>query len=298
MMKGMEPFPFENLGHLPSPKDNRDFTIDKVNKVIGYAAAPIPVPYFTDLSKIPVLMQSHQPACVSHVTSAGMMFQDNGAYSFDYSPRFLHALCKKEDGVPDQDGTYYRQAFKEAQTYGVADNAQFPNDVALPLADYKDASLIPKSAYDVAKDRKIKSYVMLTDLSFAAIKQAIYQNKLVLLGVKLGQEWWTATNGITSWLPADILPLRPPASIVSGHAVLAYGYDEKYIYIRNSWSTDWGQNGTGYFGIEYNPFIQEAWTFMDLAPEVVANLKTQLSLAQRILQLLSDWIKGRNTPTK
>src|SRR5258708_659603 len=111
----MEVHAFENLGHLPSPKDKRDFTDKKVKRVLGAAPQPRPDAYTTPLVTVPVLMQKYHPSCVAHATAAGMMFEDNGAYSYDYSPRFLYALSKRDDGIPDQDGTYYRQAFKEAK---------------------------------------------------------------------------------------------------------------------------------------------------------------------------------------
>jgi len=296
MIKRMQAF--TNLGHIPSPRDKRDFTLEKVNKIVG-AAAAIPASYSTDLSIVPVLMQAQEPSCVGHATAAGMMYTDSGAYSYDYSPRFLYALCKRDDGVAG-DGTYYRQALKEAKQYGVSDNAQFPNVVTLDIPTYSNAALIPQAAFDVAKNRLVKSYVSVTDLSIAGLKQAIYQNKVVLLGVNVGNEWWTAANGTTSWAAADILPLRPPASVVSGHAILAYGYDENYIYFRNSWSAEWGQNGNGYFGANYIPFVREAWTFMDLAPEVVAQLKQKISILTQIVALYTkilSLIKGRNSNT-
>jgi uncharacterized protein YvpB len=290
---------FSNLGYIPSPKDKRDFTLEKVNGILG-AAAPIPVSYSTDLSAVPVLMQGQEPSCVGHATAEGMMYTDQGAYSYDYSPRFLYALCKRDDGVPNVEGTYYRQALKEAQQYGVCDNVQFPNDVTLPVPTYSNAALIPPEAFTVAKDRLVKSYVAVTDLSFNGLKQAIYQNKVVLLGIEIGNTFWTAQNGNTSWNAADILPLRPPQPVASGHAILAYGYDENFIYFRNSWSTEWGNNGNGFFGADYIPFVQEAWTFMDLAPEVVAQLKQKINILTLLVSLytkLLSLIKGRNTTT-
>jgi hypothetical protein len=289
---------FTNLGHLPSPKDKRDFTLKKVNNLLG--APVVPTAYSTDLSTVPVLMQAQEPSCVGHATAAGMMYTDQGAYSYDYSPRFLYALCKRDDGIPNVEGTYYRQALKEAQQYGVSDNAQFPNDVMLDVPTYSNASLIPQTAFDVAKNRLVKSYVSVTDLSMDGLKQAIYQNKVVLLGVKVGSEWWTAKSGVSTWNAADIFPLRPPQTVISGHAIVAYGYDANYIYLRNSWSTTWGQNGNGYFGADYIPFVQEAWTFMDLAPEVVQQLKNKISILTQLVALftkLLSLIKGRNNNT-
>ena len=288
---------FSTLGYVPSPEDKRDFTLERVNNILG--APVVPVAYSTDLSAVPVLMQAQEPSCIGHATAAGMMYTDQGAYSYDYSPRFLYALCKRDDGIPNVEGTYYRQALKEAQQYGVSDNAQFPNDVTLDVPTYSNAALIPPEAFTVAKSRLVKSYVAVTDLSFNGLKAAIAQNKVVLLGVKVGSEWWTAKSGVTSWNAADLFPLRTPQIVISGHAIVAYGYDENYIYFRNSWSTEWGQNGNGYFGADYIPFVQEAWTFMDLAPEVVQQLKNKISILSELVAIftkLLSLIKGRTTP--
>lgn len=286
---------FGNTGLKKSPSDLRDFKLSKVNRLIGAVGAP-PEVYSTDISKVPVLYQAKEPSCIGHATASGMMYYDEGRYSWDYSPRFLYALAKKDDGNPTSPGTNYRQCLIEGKNYGVCDNAQFSNDTSLPVNTYSDYKQIPQTAYDVAKDRKVASYVRVNDTSFQGIKNAIYQNGVVLLGVDLGVEWFTSTTGKTSWAKDDVLPLRPPKLVISGHAILAYGYDQNYIYFRNSWSTAWGDNGNGYFGPNYIPHVIEAWTFMDLTPEVVQNLKTQLSLAQQALILLQQLfykVKGR-----
>ena len=135
----------------------------------------------------------------------------------------------------------------------------------------------------------------LNDLSFDGIKKAIYENGLVLLGVHVGNEWWTAPNGNSSWQEADILPLRPPKVRISGHAILAYGYDENYIYFRNSFGSTWGREGDGYFGANYASQVYEGWIFKDLAPEVVAEMKRKIGILQKILEIYKKIfeLKGR-----
>ena len=281
-----------NFGYVPSPKDKRDYKLSKVNNLIG--SVPIITPtFFSDISQLPILMQAQQPACVGFATASGMMATDKGAYSWDYSPRFLYDLAKRDDGVPNVEGTYYRQCLKEGQKNGVCDNVEFPNDVSLQYNIYKDWTLIPANAFTAAKNRLVKSYVAVDDLSLDGIKQAIYQNGYVLLGVQLGDEWWTSPTGVTSWAQDDILnpALRPPKNVVSGHAILAYGYDQDYIYFVNSWSTQWGRNGIGWFGEDYEPFVQEGWTFIDLAPEVIKNLSTQISILQKVINLIKLLLK-------
>jgi len=277
------------FGFIKSPIDRRDFLLGKVQ-----VSVPIPDTYSTDLSQVPILYQKQQPSCIGHATASGLMAIGDTP-SRDFSPRFIYALCKKYDGIPNAEGTYYREAVKIVKGYGCSDNAQFPNDVNLDKDTYKNADLITPDAYDVGQIRIIKAYVQVDDLSFNGIKQAIYQNKVVLMGVKVGTEWWTDKNGNGSWQEKDILPLRPPKQIISGHAILCYGYSNNYIFFRNSFGKDWGRNGDGYFGIEYLPYVQEAWTFIDLPDETIKNLIKQKDLLQRLIelyQLLINIIKG------
>lgn len=271
-----------NLGFIKSPLDLRDIKTCNVQEPL--TSADIPDSYFTDLSQVPVLYQNGQPSCVGHATASGLMAIGDTP-SKDFSPRFIYALCKREDGIPNSAGTYYREAVKIATNYGCCDNLQFPNQVDLDSNIYKDASLISPEAYDIAQERIIKSYAGVADLSFHGIKQAVYQNKVLLMGIKLGSEFWTDIYGNNSWQEKDILPLRPPKVVESGHAILIYGYDANYIYFRNSFGSTWGRNGDGYFGVNYLPFVQEAWTFIDLPDQVIKDEISKLALLQKIVAL-------------
>jgi hypothetical protein len=76
--------------------------------------------------------------------------------------------------------------------------------------------------------------------------------------------------------PEDILPLRPPGKVLSGHAVFAYKWDmfegRVRIWIINSFGDSWGLQGKGYFfWDEYAAFRQgdyrgliEGWNYIDL----------------------------------
>lgn len=251
---------FNNLGFVPSPYDYRDVPLSAVQPTIV-----IPEAYKTDISKLPIWNQRKIGACVGHASAKGKQEQELEETSFviPFSARFVYALCKSQDGLSGE-GTFYRQAMKILQKYGCCTENLLPNDTTLTHADYIDLTKIPKEAYDEALKYCIKSYVQVLPLTFDTLKQAIYQNKIVLLGVLVGKEWWTDIFGFTTWAKDKILPLRPPEVVVSGHAILAYGYDKNYIYFLNSWSDQWGDKGTGWFGKDYEPFLSEAWTAIDL----------------------------------
>jgi hypothetical protein len=48
-----------------------------------------------------------------------------------------------------------------------------------------------------------------------------------------------------------------------GHFVVACGYDENFIYFRNSWSTEWGQNGNGWIDVSYIKNVVAIGTLLD-----------------------------------
>jgi len=272
-----------NPGFIESPPDSRDFLLGKVQ-------APIEIPdeYFTGISKLKIRNQNGQPSCVSEATCKMlelMEFWETKSYKI-LSPRFLYALAKEHDGLQNQEGTYYRQCLKEASEYGICKEVLFKSDVELPKDTYKDFDYISEEAKSEAEHRKIKSYARVDDTSFEGLKQAIYQNKVIVLGLRYSSAWVRNKLGEYSYKESDILPLRV-GQWISGHAVLAYGYDKDYIYFLNSFGENWGRNGIGYFGKDYliaGGFV-EAWTAIDLPNNVIENLKEQITLLQKIVDL-------------
>jgi hypothetical protein len=206
-------------GFIPSPKDKRDFPIGQIQQ-------PVIIPeVFMPSYSLVTYNQSKQPSCTAHATTWMINYNElmeNGSNN-TYSPRFIYALSKRDDGIPEQDGTYYRQALKEAQNYGVCLDPLFPNDTNLDRTTYNNATLITQPAYDDADIRRIKSYASV-GTSFAGLKQAIYQDKVVLLGITVDENMYTDIFGNVTWDEKKILPLRVPKVLTNGHAVVAIGY--------------------------------------------------------------------------
>jgi hypothetical protein len=190
------------------------------------------------------------------------------------------------------------------QKYGVCTDALFPNDTTLSEQDYADWTKIPPQAYVDALSRRIGAYARVSPTDFQTIKNAIYQNKLVLVLAQIGNEWWTDAQGNNTWNPSSLFPLRTPTNIVSGHFVDNYAYNPQFIYFRNSWSANWGVGGNGYYGANYAPQIQEVWIAQlptpppaPPAPNPADPQNTQTWYAN-LLEWLANviqWIKGRTT---
>lgn len=280
-------------GYVKSPKDKRDF---RLSQVMG-EPVQIPEVFMPDYSMLPMYHQHKQPSCIGHATTWMVNY-------FEYlekdsviplSPRFIYALAKRDDGIPNQDGTYYRMGLKKAQDYGVCKESLFPNDADLDRETYNNASLIHSIAYEDAEPRKIRSYLNVDSLKFENLKQVIFQNKMVMLALIVDENMYTKSNGAISWLEKDILPLRLPKSRDSGHAVVAIGYDKDHIYFQNSWGDTWGRKGIGYFTKEYVPFLEEAWTVMDLPNDKIEELrKANLTLIELLKQYV-EYLKNEIT---
>ena len=193
---------------------------------------------------------------------------DELGMTVDMCPRFIYALAKSQDGLPTGiEGTYPRVAAKVLQKSGCATESTLTNDTTLTHAEYIDLANIPATAYTEALQFSIKSYAFAT-LTEQGLKDAILAGGADLL-MRLGEEWWKAKDGRVSWAAEDILPIRPPSTIISGHEVFLYGWDtvdgRTRFWIVNSWSKDWAMNGIGYFFYdEYRPFLDEAITAIDL----------------------------------
>ena len=257
-----------NLGVLNSPKDNRDFNLAAVQPAID----EIPEIYSTDLSDIPVLFQGQQPACVWHAVATFVMKMGD-SNTKDACPRYGYALSKKIDGIPEAEGTYPRTALLDVlRVDGICDNKQFPNNVNLPKNEYKDWTKITPEAYDLGEERQIKSAARLFDLSFDGIKRAIYANKLLL-----GTMRWENQSG------PQIKITNPNTELQ--HEVVFCGYDKDYIYFRNSFGNSWGDNGDGWFGADYVPYITEVWSAVDLPDSIIQGLKSKLAILRKIVEL-------------
>ena len=305
--------PFSS-GGIPSPRDYRDVPLAAAVPVDDPVfAASIPAQYFEDVSKLPVENQKKIGACVGHAGGKYKQSLDEieTGRVIPYSPRFLYAIAKARDGYTGE-GTYPRLVAGIVKELGCATMETCPKETDLDHEAYvynRNAHNVPAAAYNEAGQAKIASYAFPDVKSSLELKSAILRGHGAMLLVRLGEEWWKRPDGVSSYTEKDIVPLRPPKSIVSGHEVYLYGYlditpadaqalrtdqieigalidkyagqlnqsaerSETLFFIFNSWSAAWGRSGTAAFIFsDYAPFINEAITFVDLPNELKENLK-------------------------
>ena len=257
------PFSF---GSIPSPKDYRD---------IGIAQAfgepdKLPEYFYNDVDHLPVWHQHKIGSCIGHAFAKfkqELDYQDTGEVK-ELSPRYLYAMAKAQDGYLDE-GTYPRLVAKILKDKGCATEGFVPNDSLLEHETYvynRDITKIPQGDANMAK---IASYAFV-DLTLDGLKNAIIKGKGISLLVQLGEEWYTSKKGRRSWKEKDILPVRPPAQIISGHQIFVYGYNGERFYFINSWGDTWGDKGVGYFDWStYKNYITEGITIVDIPDKLL-----------------------------
>jgi hypothetical protein len=166
-----------NLGALES-KDPRNVPLGAVQ-----APAPFPATSRLDVSPVPTYYQNGQPACGTHAGAWFKSFLDflNLRLAIARSPEFGYRIVKRDDGLPNVEGTTLNAIFKWLRDVGICRLDLCPNDVHLPKDQYKDASLISPAAFADAAQNKTGSWAFLSDLSFDGVRRAAYQNQAVIL---------------------------------------------------------------------------------------------------------------------
>jgi hypothetical protein len=261
-------------GALPRPHDIRDYHL-------GLAGAPAQIPdsYLPDHSHLPIKFQGKYGTCGGHGGAALESFLED----VDLAPKFLWKQIKQIDGLPLDAGTNMRAIFKALQAKGVCHEALCPDVLDPTLAQYSDIKTVTDTMLNDAYPHGITSYAFIDNPTWDQIRQAIYQNKAVLARLDCGTGWYTP-----SWLEKDILPLKL-GKYESGHFLVLWGYDQNYIYFRNSWSDTWGRKGDGYFDRSYLPHVTEIGTAID-GPSLK---QTIVSLFTKLIFLLQQKLAGR-----
>lgn len=245
-------------GWITSPFDSRDLPLGVIQELV-----PIPSEYSTPY-KLKVTNQKTTPYCVGHAGALLKAEKERREQNFiDFDPDWLYAECKKIDGMPDVEGTYFRAALKVLKDKG--------------------AKLLNGSEADADKYR-IGGYAAIQPLTFDNIKSGIYQNGVVLSGFRGSNEGWS--RSLKGYI-------RPPESGEQqwGHAVGEIAYTAPYITGQNSWGENWGDNGKFYHNENYMPI--ESWVVLVDLPNnwkelIGINNKPRYSFSKNLYFSLTD----------
>lgn len=263
-------------GAIPDLEDKRDF---KFETVFGEAlAAGFDWERGFDAEEGNPIPFRHQiyGTCVSEAFAYYLEIlnrKEEGKF-VDLSPRFIYALAKALDGLPENEqGTYLRVMAKVAVDYGITLERLFPSQInkpngdfeVVPYSKYKDTSLITPEMYEYARKYRSKRYFT-----------TYHQGNIETVALMIQQGFGVASGAIGSnegWTPDRYGFVRPPLNGEKtwGHATF-FGKaglhpitNEKCIRFKNSWGDKWGVGGYGYFRADYfqSGYMFSPWTLID-----------------------------------
>lgn len=276
-------------GAIQSPEDYRYV---KLEHLAGAApeASSFPASFHIDFSQVPDIYQRQIGECTNAGFAEIRMHREIrlNSQNLTFSERFTYALSKMRDGLADKanQGTFPNMPFKIGVAYGIPTVATCAADTTLDFESYifnRTAPSIPTAAYTEADKYRIPGYAQIggfNAVSEAQLKQGLTQSQDgVAICLQIGNEWWTAKDGRTSWASADILPIRKSVAPVSGHVVTATGWETEAgtnrckLFFRNHWSKGWADNDNGWFYLDEHP-LSEAWMISEIPDALLAIVKS------------------------
>lgn len=152
-----------------------------------------------------------------------------------YNERLMEGTVSEDAGAQIRDG------IKSVVSQGVCPEPMWPySDADFPVKP-------PQPCYDVAVKNLVMQYNRLNNQDIVQLKTSLAQGYPFVFGFQVFSAFESELVGSTGVLNMP----QPGETNMGGHAVMCVGYDDakQVFWIRNSWSSSWGQ--AGYFTMPY-----------------------------------------------
>lgn len=249
------------LGAIESPPDPRDYPIADLYAALGLEAVALPARY-RHVPMPTVLNQHTTPQCVAFSAAAEQM-------AFD---------------IRDQKSWF---TFDEARFFTMIGGGPGGADVRVALGVRK-ASGYPTVGHDDAGSHRIAAYYAVPR-DVLSIKQAIFTFGPLILATPWANSWFRPVNGV---LPA------PSGGIAGGHALVAYGWDDAGLLLRNSWGAAWGVAGDAFLPYSQIGTTWSWWRAVDVLELMSWKMYVAANAVVLVAQLAPDGRIAAWTPRK
>jgi C1A family cysteine protease len=207
-------------------------------------AGALPMTYSMRDKMPPVWNQGSLGACTA--------FALGGAVSYEryllgdaFKPSFLQIYYTEramEGSIPVDAGAYIRDGAKVCAQCGVAPDALWP------YVESKFAQKPPKRALLAALDTRVTSYKRV-QRNITGIRRVLSNGNTIVFGISVYESFESDKVARTGMVPMP----QPHEDLLGGHAILMVGYDHErqLIECRNSWGSDWGDEGYMWLPYQY-----------------------------------------------
>jgi C1A family cysteine protease len=223
-------------GRIADLGDKRDYKLSIPDKIV--------LPTLVDLrpNDLPIEDQLNLGSCTSFAVGDALRFDRKKQGLDDFVMSHLFEYYNSRKFKNEDTGASIRDAIRASAKFGICPESEWPYTIA------KFGSRPPKKCYDDAiQDRAVK-YQRVTQ-NLVQLKSCLALGLPIVIG-------FTVYESFESQQVADtgIVPLpKHSEQVLGGHAVLVVGYrdiDLRFI-VRNSWSSQWGDNGYFYMPYAY-----------------------------------------------
>ena len=227
----------KGTGYIPSPKDLRNYKINKVCMV-----SKLPAKYEAPHSRIKD--QKNVGSCVAFSTSSVLETK----YGKDYSTAWIYGY--RPDGYYQGIGMCVLDALKTIYKKGFVEERELKGNYEM-----QKAKEVVDYYLGTNPDIKNKTFGYAELHNINEIKQAIYMTGLPVL-VSCDVDNLQYDENYVVYIPQDTR---------GGHQMVCYGWNETGLLIQNSWGEEFGNKGT--IILPYNYPITEAWMIRFEKPE-------------------------------
>ena len=285
-----EPDKFVGTGWLPPLPDLRDYdetkpTISSMAKKLGLAGGKknLSIPKKISLrdSCSPVEDQEGLGSCTAHAAVGIVEYFQRRAFGshLEGSRLFVYKATRNLMQVTGDTGAWLRNTMGALALCGVPEERYWPYTDAVPDFDEEPPSFV----YAVADNFEALWYFCHDPQEANPAGKAVLASvkKYLAAGVPSMFGFW----GFPSFTASDVageIPYPCPGERAEwGHAIVAVGYDDGRkitntqcdttttgaLLIRNSWGTDWGDEGYGWLPYKYvvNKLALDFWSLLSMA---------------------------------
>jgi C1A family cysteine protease len=227
------------LDALQSPGDARDYQAE----TIFPSDLSLPDEFDPRKELLPIRDQGIQGSCVAEASSAMREIQERKS-SIDFedylSPQFVYNNRMNQDGS----GMYPRDSMNILYKKGILAEEDYPYG-KIEKPEQISADILTK-----ASNYKILGYAYVNTIQ--TMKAAIFRSGACAITVSVynsGNQMWK--------------PIKPGDIVQGGHAMTAIGWTKEGFIIRNSWGTQWGDEGYTIFPYSDWGMQSEVWTVIN-----------------------------------
>ncbi len=249
---------YNKYGWVPDKDDSRDFirkyTYNKKNPRVDLR------------DKCPeIYNQETLGSCTANAIAAAYQYDEikqNTSNVFVPSRLFIYYNERDMEGTVNNDsGAQIRDGIKSVNSIGVCPETLWPYDIG------KFTEKPNAKCYDIAKNNTSIKYERIKH-DFDHMQDCLAAGYPFVFGFAVYESFESEKVANTGIMP---MPSRKE-KMLGGHAVMAVGYDDDrgVFIIRNSWGSNWGDNGYFYMPYEFiiaDKYCSDFWTIKKIRDE-------------------------------